>query len=247
MNLRSRRAPVPSSRIKAILLDAGNTLVFLDGRRLRAVFGAVGVQVSEERFAAAELRARAKLVESMHGGSNGMEPKAWKRYFKTIFRGAGVPWWKMRRVARETKAAHLATHLWTQVPDGTEAALRQLRDSGYRLAVISNADGTVEGLLETVGLLPHFEFVIDSGTVPWEKPDARIFEDALGRMGVEAHQSLYVGDLYHVDVLGAREAGMEAVLVDPWDRARFDVDRIAGVGQLPEYLASRGGRPEQSG
>lgn len=199
--------------------------------------------MDEARFAEVELRARAKLVDSMDGGSNGMEPEAWRRYFKTIFKGAGVPWWKMRRVARETKAAHLATHLWTRVPDGTAAALRQLRDSGYRLAVISNADGTVEELLETVGLRHHFEFVIDSETVPWEKPDARIFEDALGRLGVEARESLYVGDLYHVDVLGARRAGMQAVLVDPWDRARFDVDRIVGVDQLPAYLAARSRRP----
>jgi putative hydrolase of the HAD superfamily len=244
MNLRSRRAPVPSSRIKAVLLDAGNTLVFLDGQRLRAVFGAVGVQVSEERFAAAELRARAQLVDSMNGGSNGMEPEAWKRYFKRIFKESGVPWWKMRRVARETKAAHLATHLWTCVQGDTRAALQRLRDDGYRLAVISNADGTVEGLLETVGLRPHFEFVIDSGTVAWEKPDPRIFQNALGRLGVEPAESLYVGDLYHVDVLGARAAGMEAVLVDPWDRSMFDVDRIARVGQLPEYLASWSGGPE---
>ncbi|NIY11751.1 MAG: HAD-IA family hydrolase, partial [Gemmatimonadetes bacterium] len=168
----------------------------------------MGIQVSEERFAAAELGARAKLVDSMNGGSNGMEPKAWKRYFKRIFKESGVPWWKMRRVARETKAAHLAAHLWTHVHDDTRTALRQLRDDGYRLGVISNADGTVEDLLETVGLRPHFEFVIDSGTMPWEKPDRRIFEDALGRLAVDARESLYVGDLYHVDVLGARQAGM---------------------------------------
>ena len=117
--------------------------------------------------------------------------------------------------------------------------LSRLQADGYRLAVISNADGSVEGLLEAVGVREHFEFVIDSGTVAWEKPDTRIFEEALGRLGVAAHESLYVGDLFHVDVVGARAAGLDAVLVDPLARSRFEVDTIRGVGELPAYLASR--------
>jgi FMN phosphatase YigB (HAD superfamily) len=48
-----------------------------------------------------------------------------------------------------------------------------------------------------------------------------------------------VGDLYPVDVIGARSAGLQAVLLDPWDTFDIDVDRIPSVAALPEYLAAR--------
>ena len=237
------RAPFPeravSSRPRAILFDAGNTLVFLDGRRMRTLFAEAGVRVGEERFAEAELNARAELVDSMDGSSTGLEPAAWKRYFRRIFRSSGVPWWRMPRIARALEEAHSLIEFWSHVEDGTPAALQRVLDDGYRLAVISNADGTMEGLLETVGLRPYFEFVLDSGTVAWEKPDPRIFREGVERMGVEPHEALYVGDLYHIDVLGARAAGMEAVLLDPLDRLVHDVDRIPSVSHLPQYLAGR--------
>ena len=227
------------SQIRAILLDAGNTLVFLDGHRMRTLFADAGVEVSQDRFARAESKARAELVDSMNGGSTGLEPAAWKRYFRRIFRGSGVPWWRMPRVARALKEAHSLIEFWSHVDEETPAALQRVLDDGYRLAVISNADGSMEGLLETVGLRPYFEFVLDSGTVAWEKPDPRIFQEGVGRLGVEPHEALYVGDLYHVDVLGARAAGMEAVLLDPLDRLAHDVDCIPSVSHLPEYLAGR--------
>jgi putative hydrolase of the HAD superfamily len=234
---------VVESRVKAVLLDAGNTLVFLDGHRLRRVFASVGIEVDEATFAEAEFRARARLVADLSSGSNGMEPKAWKRYFRRIFRGVGVPWYRLRKVAVQAKAAHAESHLWSRVPSSIPPALQGLLNAGYRLGVISNADGSVEGLIESVGLSGYFEFVLDSGTLGWEKPDRRIFEAGLRQMGVEAHEALYAGDLCHVDVVGARSAGMRAVLVDPWHRSTCDADRISSIAELPDYVATLGEPP----
>jgi putative hydrolase of the HAD superfamily len=225
------------STIKAVLIDAGNTLVFLDGRRVRELLATVGVRIDQQRFQAIEEAARARLVEDLSRGANGMEPRPWRRYFKRIFKASGVPWYRMRTLARRARVAHVESHLWTRVPPGTPAALEELLAAGYRLGVISNADGSVPGLLESVGLARYFEFIIDSGTMAWEKPDPRIFRDALRRMDVEPEEALYVGDLYHVDVVGARAAGMRALLLDPPGRATFDVDTIATLGDLPRYLA----------
>ena len=58
-------------------------------------------------------------------------------------------------------------------------------------------------------------FVIDSAVVGVEKPDPRIFELAVRQAGVAAHEAAYVGDLYSVDVLGARAAGLHPILLDP--------------------------------
>jgi putative hydrolase of the HAD superfamily len=76
----------------------------------------------------------------------------------------------------------------------------------------------VEQLLAGAGFAPHLAFVVDSGVVGIEKPDPRIFDLALGLAGVGAAETLYVGDLYPVDVVGARRAGIEPVLLDPLDR-----------------------------
>ena len=83
----------------------------------------------------------------------------------------------------------------------------------------------------------QFEFVIDSGEVGVEKPDPRIFQIALDRMGVTAADALYVGDLYEVDVVGARAAGLDVVLLDPYGvHADRDVRRSRSLEELADVL-----------
>ena len=72
-----------------------------------------------------------------------------------------------------------------------------------------------ESILESIGLADRLDFVVDSCVVGVEKPDRRIFELALREAGVDAAEAVYVGDLYSVDVLGARAAGIDAILLDP--------------------------------
>ena len=81
--------------------------------------------------------------------------------------------------------------------------------------VISNSNGTVRSVLTAAGLAGALDFVIDSGAVGVEKPDPRIFALGLAEAGVSAGEAVYIGDLYSVDVLGARRAGIEAILLDP--------------------------------
>ncbi len=154
-----------------------------------------------------------------------------------------MPEERLPAVGERVKEVHDRSHLWTHVPEGISEALQRLGEAGYRLAVISNADGRVEGLLERAGLRGHFEFVLDSHVVGVEKPDPEIFRLGVERLGLEPRECLYVGDLYPVDVVGARRAGLRALLLDPFDRMDVPVDRIPAVTGLPGYLnraASRG-------
>ncbi|HLY74829.1 MAG TPA: HAD-IA family hydrolase, partial [Planctomycetota bacterium] len=103
----------------------------------------------------------------------------------------------------------------------------------YRMSVISNANGTVRDKLRRVGLLDFFETVIDSAEEGIEKPDPRIFHAAVARTGARMDQSLYIGDMYHIDVAGARAAGMGVVLLDPAGLHHDKpVRRIAGLSAL---------------
>jgi FMN phosphatase YigB (HAD superfamily) len=80
--------------------------------------------------------------------------------------------------------------------------------------VISNADGRIEQVLSRCGVADCFESITDSGIVGVEKPRREIFAAALESMTAQADESLYVGDVYSVDYLEARAAGMQAVLLD---------------------------------
>jgi HAD superfamily hydrolase (TIGR01509 family) len=108
---------------------------------------------------------------------------------------------------------HRERHLWCSVKERTRESLLRLRKAGLRLGVVSNSDGRAEQALEEAGLRDCFDVVIDSGLVGIEKPDPRIFQTALEALGVAPEEALYVGDLYEVDVVGARGAGMDAVLL----------------------------------
>ena len=69
--------------------------------------------------------------------------------------------------------------------------------------------GRVESFLRHVGITKYLDFVVDSGLVGVEKPDPRIFEIALERAQVRKDEVVHVGDVYEVDVVGARAAGIE--------------------------------------
>ena len=89
--------------------------------------------------------------------------------------------------------------------------------------------------LERAGLAPLLDFVIDSTVVGIAKPDPRVFALGLQAAGVDAHEAVYIGDSYFVDVVGARGAGLGAVLFDPggvWG-AR-DCPRAAGLSEAAD-------------
>jgi REG-2-like HAD superfamily hydrolase len=224
---------------KAILFDAGNTLIFINPAVVLPVFSEVGAEVGVDTFWEAEFQARAELAQTVEEGATGTEAHMWQAYFGTLFRGCGVAEEKLEWVGERIKEIHEASHLWAYCAPDTGPALQELKESGYRLGVISNADGRVEGLIEGAGLRGHFEFVMDSALEGVEKPDPEIFLRGCRRIGVEPAEALYVGDLYPVDVVGARGAGLDAILLDPMGRLDYPVDRIPTVAALPGYLAQR--------
>jgi len=235
---------VERTRLRAVLFDAGNTLVYVDPRRAGALLAAGGGAGDLDAVRSAELEARRLLQDRVADGHIGMEPEIWREYFDTFFRAAGVPDERVMEVGRALRDEHARDHLWTWVEDGTRDALELLADAGLRLAVISNADGRVEGVLERVGLRDLFEFVLDSEVVGVAKPDPRIFLEACRRLELKPAACLYVGDLRPVDYVGARRVGMDAVLLDPLGLHHADAPAIGSLTELPAFVAARNGTRE---
>jgi len=88
--------------------------------------------------------------------------------------------------------------------------LRRLAER-YRLAVVSP---TALDILERAGVVELFETIVVSDEVGWRKPRRDIFDAALGRLGVRAEESLFVGDRADMDVLGAQRIGMDAAWIN---------------------------------
>lgn len=197
--------------ISTLLFDAGGTLVMPNFQRMADEFGRDGVAIEPERLARAEAQARLDFERPDFVRSHPGD--IWLSYMHDVARKAEIERPPLAAFER-LRAYHDSENLWEEPIAGTEAALTEL-GARYRLGVISNANGTVKKAFARIGLARFFEVIVDSGEVGIEKPDVRVFELALGRMNVRADEAVYVGDVFKVDVLGARAAGMRAVLIDP--------------------------------
>ncbi len=197
--------------VRAVLFDAGGTLIHVDGAR---VCRAAGVAYEDAAFRRAEADAvaavRALVLE--HPGSRDAERIP--LYFDTLLSGLGLDESaERRRAAVEVAGEHRRSNLWSRRAEGSLETLGSLRRRGYRVAVVSNADGRVRGLLDAAGFTPHLEFVVDSAEIGVEKPDARIFHAATDRLGLPPSACAYVGDIYEIDVVGAERAGLAPILI----------------------------------
>jgi len=209
-------------RYDAVLFDAGNTLVHLDHARVAAIAGGGLDEASVWRGDRA-----ARTDPDLLGRLAGNHLSAWRAYMEYTLLAAGMSPEEAPQAVARLFEAHLRQNLWRRVPPDVIPTLRRLRSAGLRVGVISNAEGTVEALLRDVGLLPLLDFVIDSHVVGIEKPDPRIFALALEHTGTAPNRSLYVGDTYSVDIVGARSAGLDAALLDS-----FGVHRDADCPRL---------------
>jgi len=93
--------------------------------------------------------------------------------------------------------------------------LEKLKRAGFTLGVVSNRTKSFTPLLEELGLGVYFEFALAAGEVNSFKPDGAIFQHAMERAGSCPACTMYVGDNYYADVVGAQRAGLQPVLLDP--------------------------------
>jgi putative hydrolase of the HAD superfamily len=242
--LRSRRASftLPARRdrtavLKTLFLDAGGVLLFPNWSRISAALAQHGTDVSAAALATAEPNARQRLDEGRTIGTTTDASRGWL-FFDLILEEAGVARSPATAAAlTDLHAYHQQHNLWELVPDGVLPALAAFRRCGLTLVVVSNANGTLRAHMDRLGLAGHLDLVIDSCEEGVEKPDPRLFEIALARAGARAETTIHVGDLYHVDVVGARAAGIRPVLLDETDRrAAADCARVRSLGELAAAL-----------
>jgi putative hydrolase of the HAD superfamily len=93
--------------------------------------------------------------------------------------------------------------------------VERLREMGLQVGLISNFDYRIYQILDGLGLRKRFDSITISSEAGWAKPAAEVFRVALDRHLLQPAQAIHVGDSEHLDVAGARAAGLTALLLRP--------------------------------
>jgi len=221
--------------LKTIFFDIGNTLLFPNRPVILAALYERGLIPTLEQWHAMERVTKKKFDDIIqHGGP--ADHGFWFMFYNRLLEELKAQDDALRDSLVE--ATRISAN-WCDIRPGTREFLERL-GKRYPLAVISNADGKLTAVLERCGIADCFASIIDSGVVGCEKPDQAIFQTALQSMKAEPAQSLYVGDVYSVDYLGATRAGMQAMLFDVSGAYRGNgLPRVESVEELEEKLGTR--------
>lgn len=160
----------------------------------------------------------------------------WAEYESMLLRGAGVE--VSPQVALEVFSAIRRRGSDFALFDDVLPALGDLKGRGLVLGLLSNLRRDLEAPISRLGLSPYLDFALSSAEVGFEKPHSALFLEALRRAGVEPAQALHVGDQYHSDVVGARGAGIRALLLgrDGFLEDIPDCPRIRSLMEVALYL-----------
>jgi len=218
------------AKCRFIFFDVGNTLLFPNRARMLA-------PLPEERhptlatWQALERRTKQEFDQGMIGGK--VDHGFWWTFHTYLLQELNA----LDDGVRDTLVANTQSSAnWDQILPGTRDALERIRRE-YAIAVISNADGKIDAVLRRCGIVDCFASITDSGNVGHEKPHPAIFEAALSEMKASPAESLYVGDVYSVDYVGARNAGMRAVLFDVAGAYRdCEFPRVESLAGLESWL-----------
>jgi 2-haloalkanoic acid dehalogenase type II len=231
-----------SEEIDAILFDVGGTLVDLRPTKeeiFQKHLKAHGLDVSAETLTPiltkAERRFDAQTAEL--NGKN--EEPFWEKYDNFVLDSIG---YSGERTSFSKDLSDDFARLipdvanWIEYPDA-RPLLEDLIDREFRLGIISNATDLARKVLVNLDLKKYFETLVISAEVGVHKPDQRIFHIAAKELKVPPNRAIYIGDRLAVDVVGARRAGMNAILVDRLG-AYEDADclRIKSLSSLRRYL-----------
>ncbi len=237
-------------KIRAVLFDAGNTLIFPRIDEIARDLTNLGYPAEVEDFYEADRIGKRKLDEWLWPLiERGEVPRNadyfyWTEYLRAVVERAGVPQEKQYDVGVQLSAGFSQATLWSRVFPETPGCLERLCREGFTLGVISNALGTIEEQLRRVNLADYFKFILDSHLVGVEKPHPEIFRMAVERCGCSASEAVFIGDLYSTDIGGATGAGLRGVLLD-WIQAYPDAPwpRITSLLEFDSVLSTLQAQP----
>jgi len=231
-------------RYPLVLFDAGDTLV-----SPRESFGAVyarvlstlGVELPASdlerglRACWAETNAAIEPGVDRYAMDGGGENAYWLRFVAgALARTPGAPRDPefAARAVTPLREAFRDPESW-KVFDDVVPVLRALRQAGARLAIVSNWDSSLPGLLDRLGLASWFDAIVVSHLEGMEKPRPELFLRAIARLRGTPGEALHIGDVPELDEAGAKAAGIATVTVDRRSRLAAGGGALADLSTVP--------------
>lgn len=226
------------AKVMTVLLDLDGVL--MDHRRaaLEAVRGWLGERATPAIVDAWFVAQDRRLAEWRDGSATWEEQR--RNRLRDVLPLIGEPVGSDGELDELFASGYLSAYQrsWHAFEDAAPA-LAALTASGIRLAVLTNgSEHQQTAKLRAIGLLDAVDPVFTAEALGVRKPDSRAFLIACDRLGVAPDTVLYVGDEFEVDVLGARSAGLHAVLLDRFGTA--PPEETAVIRSLTELLPRLG-------
>jgi len=240
--IRSRRKRKRLDDIQAVFFDVGGTLVYSDLGHLDLLHQAllaIGYKLTRDEVTAANDLARRAVARRRRRHADRMDTGAASRMWLEHLTEALDLDLAPADLERELAAAirMVETNSPESLDPDAHGLLAGLKRRGFHLGVISNWGEDLPEYLASFGLAQYFEVIIASEAVGTAKPHREIFMRGLSALDVRPQHAAHVGDDYWADVVGARNLGIQPVLVDR-DREDPHADclTIARLGELAKLL-----------
>lgn len=229
---------------RAVFLDAGLTLIYSEmslAERCATTLREYGRDIARQEIEAVLPRAGALLHQAHKDdpdlwSADDKVANLWLEYYKYIFNEVGIP--DPQEYAEAVYAQYSQPDAWQLYPD-VIPTLKALHEQGYIIGVISDWGSNLPGgILLPLGVGPYISFMVVSTIQREAKPGSGLYREALARAGVAPHEAVHVGDNYITDILGARAAGIQGILLDRTGRhqSKLDCPRITSLSELPALL-----------
>ncbi len=227
-----------------VIFDAAGTLVGRDSPDFFEEFfvvaaGELGTEITLEQVKAALAKTMEEEPRFRKREGRMSTPEQTRRYFLDlyahVFDIAGIEGDLLPGLQKYYDRFQDGRYL--DVYGDVRPTLEKLQGRGVRLGVLSNWSEHLALVLERFGLGRYFSFLVVSAEVGCEKPDEKIFHMAIDRAETPIGRILYIGDYPEEDILPAERVGLDALLIDRYDKyGRYRLPSIRQLTDVPGLI-----------
>jgi HAD superfamily hydrolase (TIGR01662 family) len=199
-------------KIKAILFDLGNTLVYTHPEiTFQRILADHSVTKPLEEVKEALVRGNAEFDIKKHEGLTAHQ--FYTQWNIIQLKHLGLKGSRARRLAATINSQwwkYAESHVYPDV----ERTLLRLRQMGLKLGIVSGGfEEDIEAIMLKTGLDDFFVVKVGVNTTGKRKPHPEAFKHALKQLGIQPSEAIFVGDNYKADYEGAEKVGMTPVLI----------------------------------
>jgi len=226
--------------IKAVFFDFFNTLAYFDPLREDTYAGIavqIGVKVTPAMIAGALPEADAywraeNFKRPVRQRGQDDKVAVYREYGSRILAGTGAtPDQALQMLATAFSRGWVFKSFADSVP-----ALRLVKGRKLVTGLISNVGQEIDSYCRELGFEPFLDYMVTSFEVGYDKPRPEIFRLALDKAGVKADESVFIGDVYEQDIVGARGVGMKPILISRNGNTACDCIVISDLSQVLDHI-----------